>query len=76
MAIYDPTDDNRLEQVLDDREQMIEYLSDSDYNYIMQTDGGVELLRSYIEDGFVGYSKFTDEELIAEVKERKWMETQ
>lgn len=76
MATYDPTDDNRLEQELTDREAMIEYLSDSDYNYIMQTDGGIELLRSYIEDGFTGYSNFTDAELIAEVKERKWMETQ
>ena len=76
MAIYDPTDDLRLESELSDREAMIEYLSNSDYDYIMQTDSGIELLRSYIEDGFKGYSNFTDEELIAEVKERKWMETQ
>ena len=76
MAIYDPTDDNSLEQEFADREEMIDFLSNSDYDYIMQTDGGIELLRSYIEDGFKGYSNFTDAELVAEVKERKWMEKQ
>ncbi len=55
------------------REEMIEYLSDSDYDYIMQTDGGIELLRSYIEDGFKGYSNYTDEELKLEVEQRKEM---
>jgi len=57
-----------------DREQMIDYLSDSDFEYVMNEDGGPELLRAYIEDGFKGYANFTDEELVAEVKERKWME--
>jgi hypothetical protein len=76
MAIYDPTDDNSLEQELTDREAMIEFLSNSDYDYIMQTDGGVELLRSYIEDGFKGYSNFTDAELKLEVEQRKEMESQ
>jgi hypothetical protein len=76
MAIYDPTDDNSLEQELTDREAMIEYLSDSDFNYIFQQDPGLELLRSYLEDGFKGYNNFTDAELVAEVKERKWMEKQ
>jgi hypothetical protein len=57
------------------RDEMIEYLSDSDYDYIMQTDGGIELLRSYIEDGFKGYSNFTDAELKTEVEQRKEMET-
>jgi hypothetical protein len=57
-----------------DREEMIDFLSNSDYDYIMQTDSGIELLRSYIEDGFKGYSNFTDEELVAEVKQREWME--
>jgi hypothetical protein len=56
------------------REEMVEYLSDSDYDYIMQTDGGIELLRSYIEDGFKGYSNYTDEELKLEVEQRKEME--
>lgn len=57
------------------RDEMIEYLSDSDYEYIMQTDGGIELLRSYIEDGFKGYSNYTDEELKVEFEQRKEMET-
>jgi hypothetical protein len=56
------------------RDEMVEYLSNSDYDYIMQTDGGVELLRSYIEDGFKGYSNYTDEELKLEVAQRKEME--
>jgi hypothetical protein len=56
------------------RDEMVEYLSNSDYDYIMQTDGGVELLRSYIEDGFKGYSNYTDEELKLEVEQRKEME--
>jgi hypothetical protein len=75
MATYDPADDNRLEQELTDREAMIEFLSNSDYDYIMQTDGGIELLRSYIEDGFKGYSNFTDAELKLEVEQRKEMES-
>jgi hypothetical protein len=58
------------------RDEMIEFLSDSDYDYIMQTDGGIELLRSYIEDGFKGYSNFTDAELKLEVEQRKEMESQ
>ena len=56
------------------RDEMVEYLSNSDFDYIMQTDGGVELLRSYIEDGFKGYSNYTDEELKLEVEQRKEME--
>lgn len=60
-----------------DREEAIDYLTQSDFNYIMSTDdGGLGLLRTYLEDGFKGYGNFEDEELIAEVKERKWMETQ
>lgn len=58
-----------------DREEAIDYLTESDFQYIMHNDG-LELLRSYLEDGFIGYGKFTDEELIAEIKERKWMENQ
>jgi hypothetical protein len=57
------------------RDEMIEFLSDSDYDYIMQTDGGIELLRSYIEDGFKGYSNYSDEELKLEVEQRKEMES-
>jgi hypothetical protein len=58
-----------------DREEMIDYLSDSDFDYIQNgSGGGLELLRSYIEDGFKGYGNFTDEELTAEVSQRKEME--
>jgi hypothetical protein len=60
-----------------DREQAIDYLTESDFQYIMEGDGcGLELLRAYIEDGFKGYANFEDEELMAEVIERKWMEQQ
>jgi hypothetical protein len=60
-----------------DREEAIDYLSDSDFQYIQEgSGGGLELLRSYLEDGFKGYGNFTDEELVAEIKERKWMEKQ
>jgi hypothetical protein len=60
-----------------DREEAIDYLTESDFHYIMEGDGcGLELLRTYIEDGFKGYANFEDEELMAEVKEREWMEQQ
>lgn len=60
-----------------DREEAIDYLTESDFQYIINGDGmGLELLRNYLEDGFKGYGNFEDEELVAEVKERKWMETQ
>ncbi len=55
------------------RDEMIEYLSDSDFDYIFQTDSGLELLRSYLEDGFKGYSNFTDEELVVEIQQRREM---
>jgi hypothetical protein len=57
-----------------DREEAIDYLSESDFQYIMSGDGcGLELLRTYLEDGFKGYGNFTDEELIAEVAQHKEM---
>jgi hypothetical protein len=57
------------------REEMIDYLVESDFKYIMEGDGcGLELLRTYLEDGFTGYANFSDAELVAEVKERQWME--
>ena len=55
------------------RDEMIDYLTDSDFKYIMEGDG-LELLNSYLEFGFKGYCNFTDEELVAEVKERKAIE--
>jgi hypothetical protein len=60
-----------------DREEAVDYLTESDFQYIINGDGmGLELLRTYLEDGFTGYGNFTDEELKAEVTERKWMEKQ
>jgi len=57
-----------------DREQAIEYLSQSDYDYIINGhEGGLELLWSYLEVGFKGYQSFTDEELKTEVAQRKEM---
>ena len=57
------------------REEMIDYLCDSDFDYIMNGDGlGAELLDSYIRNGFVGYEAYTDAELLVECKQRKEME--
>ncbi len=64
------------EDKLFDRDEAISYLTDSDYKYIMETEGGLELLNSYLQFGFKGYESFTDEELKAEIKERNWMEAQ
>lgn len=56
------------------REEMVDYLCQSDYNYILETEGGLELLGSYLEFGFKGYANFTDEELRVEVLQRQEME--
>ena len=56
------------------REAAIDYLTQSDFDYIMNTEGGLELLWTYLEDGFTGYGNFSDEELVAEVEQRKEME--
>lgn len=56
------------------RDEMEEYLEDTDFDYIMQTSNGLELLRDYLRMGFKGYMNFTDEELVAEVAQRKEME--
>lgn len=59
------------------REEQIDYLTEGDFQYIINgAPGGLELLQSYLEYGFKGYGNFTDAELVAEIKERKWMETQ
>ena len=58
------------------RDEMVDFLIDSDYAYIMDNDGGgLELLDSYLRNGFKGYEAYTQEELIAEVAQRKEMET-
>ena len=56
-----------------DREQAEQTLVDGDFDYIMQTDNGLELLRDYLLLGFKGYANFTDAELISEINERKQM---
>jgi hypothetical protein len=54
------------------REEMIDYLSDSDFDYIMDGDGlGAELLDSYIRNGFKGYVSYTEAELKVEYEQRK-----
>ena len=57
-----------------DREDMIAYLVDSDFKYIMECANGPELLDSYLDFGFKGYRNYTDDELVAEVAERKAIE--
>jgi hypothetical protein len=66
---------DRFAQPLDkaDREELVSYLADSDYDYIMNEDGGLELLDSYLRQGFKGYDNFTDIELITEYKQREEM---
>ena len=56
-----------------DRDEAEQFLVDDDFEYIMQTDNGLELLRDYLALGFKGYTNFTDAELVAEIKERKQM---
>ena len=59
-----------------DRDAMIDYLCDSDFEYIMNGNGlGAELLDSYIRNGFKGYEAYTDAELKVEFEQRKEMET-
>ena len=55
------------------RDEMEQHLVDDDFEYIMQTDNGLELLRDYLAIGFKGYMNFTDEELAAEIKKRNEM---
>ena len=52
------------------REEMMETLEDDDFQYIMTRDGGVEMLRSILFQGFSGYSNFTEQMLIDELKGR------
>ena len=58
-----------------DREMAIEYLCERDFDFINEGNGaGLELLDSILQDGFRGYSNYTDEELNNAVAERKEME--
>lgn len=48
-----------------------EELEEQDFQYIMNKDGGVEMLRSILQYGFLGYSNYTLDELKAEKAERE-----
>jgi hypothetical protein len=61
------------EDKLFERDQAEQFLVDEDFDYIMQTDHGLELLRDYLLIGHKGYINYTDEELKAEIKERMAM---
>jgi len=53
-----------------DREKAIETLVDNDFDTVMNSDYGVELLRSILESGFKGYRAMADEELMMELDQR------
>lgn len=55
------------------REEQIEFLMQSDFDYIQGEIGGLELLWSYLQFGFKGYENFTDAELTVEVAQRQEM---
>ena len=57
----------------DERQELEGFLVEQDFQYIMQTDSGLELLRDILMMGHTGYIDYTDVELIAEVKERQAM---
>ena len=56
-----------------DRDEAEQFLVEDDYQYIMQTDSGLEYLRDLLLIGFKGYCDYTDEELMAELKQREAM---
>jgi hypothetical protein len=56
-----------------DRDEMVDFLIDSDFHYIMECGNGPELLDSYLGFGFKGYHNFTLDELRYEVAQREVM---
>lgn len=52
------------------REEMIEWLVNSDIDFVQNHDGGREWLVGLLWSGFEGYDKNTDEELRQEIMER------
>ena len=52
------------------RERAIEELVDNDFDTVMNSDYGVELLRSILDSGFKGYRGMTDDELMMELEQR------
>lgn len=57
------------------RDEMIDYLVDSDYHFVMENSNGPGLLDDYIRFGFKGYLNFSDEELKVEYQTRKQIES-
>jgi hypothetical protein len=56
-----------------DRDEAEQFLVEDDYQYVMQSDSGLEYLRDLLLIGFKGYCDYTDAELIAELKQREAM---
>ena len=56
------------------RQEKIDYLAQSDFDYIQHTEGGLELLWTYLKRGFKGYDNFTDQELEVEYQQRRDLE--
>jgi hypothetical protein len=56
-----------------DRDEAEQFLVEDDYQYVMQSDSGLEYLRDLLLIGFKGYCDYTDAELIAEIKQREAM---
>jgi hypothetical protein len=52
------------------RELAIEKLVDNDFDTVMNSDYGVELLRSILDSGFKGYRAMSNDELIMELDQR------
>ena len=52
------------------RNEMQELLEEDDFRYIMNEDGGLEMLRTMLADGFSGYNNFTEQMLLDEIKGR------
>jgi len=52
------------------REKAIAELVDNDFDTVMNSDYGLELLRSILDSGFKGYRAMADEELMMELEQR------
>jgi len=52
------------------REKAIAELVDNDFDTVMNSDYGLELLRSILDSGFKGYRAMADEGLMMELEQR------
>lgn len=52
------------------RQEMQDLLEEDDFRYIMNKDGGLEMLRTMLAEGFSGYNNFTEQMLLDEIKGR------